>query len=105
MTVELVPFDPAEFLEIEADIADYLTDMLAEGGAALTQHAIGVAARARAKIAAPGANSDNANSNAEGSALDRRSFHPSEPFDEDMQELIDARDELAARIGRLERKA
>jgi probable addiction module antidote protein len=46
MAVELVPFDPAEFLESEDDIAEYITDMLAGGNAALTQHALGVAVRA-----------------------------------------------------------
>ena len=39
-------FDAAKFLESEEDIADYLTDMLADGNAALTQHALGVAVRA-----------------------------------------------------------
>jgi probable addiction module antidote protein len=46
MPVELVPFDPAEFLETEEDIAEYLTDMLADGNMAQTQHALGVAVRA-----------------------------------------------------------
>jgi probable addiction module antidote protein len=46
MAVELIPFDPAKFLETEEDIAEYLTDMLADGDASLTQHALGVAVRA-----------------------------------------------------------
>lgn len=46
MAVELVPFDAAAFLETTEDIADYLNDMLADGNAALAQHALGVAVRA-----------------------------------------------------------
>lgn len=46
MSVELIDFDAALFLKNEDDIADYLTDLLADGNAALTQHALGVAVRA-----------------------------------------------------------
>jgi probable addiction module antidote protein len=46
MSADLIPFDPAEFLESEEDIAEYLTDMLASGDVALAQHALGVAVRA-----------------------------------------------------------
>lgn len=49
MAVELVPFDAADFLDTEEDIADYLGDVLADENAALTQHALGVAVRAAAR--------------------------------------------------------
>jgi probable addiction module antidote protein len=48
--VDLVPFDPAEFLKREEDSAEYLIDMLAGGNAALTQHALCVAVRAAAMM-------------------------------------------------------
>lgn len=47
MTTKLKPYDSAEYLRSEADMADYLNACLEEGDAALTAHAIGVVARAR----------------------------------------------------------
>jgi probable addiction module antidote protein len=39
-------FNAPKLFENEEDIADYITDMLADGNAALTQHALSVAVRA-----------------------------------------------------------
>jgi probable addiction module antidote protein len=47
MPVETRPFDPAEYLESEEDMAIYLTAALETGDATLVADALGVAARAR----------------------------------------------------------
>lgn len=47
MTVKTIPFDPAPFLDDEAAQADYLSDALATGDAAVVAHALGVLARAQ----------------------------------------------------------
>jgi len=46
-TVELTPFDAAQFLGDEATIAAYLAEVLAEGDAGALAEALGTVARAR----------------------------------------------------------
>ncbi|SDQ97149.1 probable addiction module antidote protein [Rhizobiales bacterium GAS191] len=46
MTIELRPYDSAEFLKTEAEIAAYLEEVFQDGDPALIAHALGVAARA-----------------------------------------------------------
>lgn len=46
MTLKTYPWDAAEFLETEEDIAGYLSEMLAENDPAMTQIALGDAVRA-----------------------------------------------------------
>ncbi len=47
MPVELQPYDSAEFLKTEAEIAVYLEEMFRDGDPAMIAHGLGVAARAR----------------------------------------------------------
>lgn len=49
MTLKTTPWDSAEYLKTEKDIADYLEAVMAEGGddPAFVAHALGVVARAR----------------------------------------------------------
>jgi probable addiction module antidote protein len=49
MVTKTIPWDSAEHLETEADMAAYLEACLDEGDAALVAHALGVIARARGK--------------------------------------------------------
>ena len=47
MTIKTKPFDEAEYLETDDDIAGYMTEAFATGDKALITHALGVIARAR----------------------------------------------------------
>ncbi|WP_353199839.1 addiction module antidote protein [Sandarakinorhabdus sp.] len=47
MAVTTIPFDAAPFLDDEAAQAEYLSDALATGDAAVVAHALGVLARAQ----------------------------------------------------------
>jgi probable addiction module antidote protein len=47
MTIETKPFDAAEYLETEEDIAAYLKEVFEAGNAALITAALGTVARAR----------------------------------------------------------
>ncbi len=44
------PYDPAEFLDTDEALAEYITESLLTGDAAQIAHAIGVAARARKMV-------------------------------------------------------
>ena len=44
---KLIPFDSADYLKTEIEMAEYLNACLEDGDAALTAHALGVVARAR----------------------------------------------------------
>jgi probable addiction module antidote protein len=44
---QLTEFDPAEHLQDEADIAEYLTQVIQDGDASELAHALGILARAR----------------------------------------------------------
>jgi probable addiction module antidote protein len=46
MTTETIPFDAAKYLKSDEAIATFLSNMLADGDAATTQLALGVAVRA-----------------------------------------------------------
>jgi probable addiction module antidote protein len=54
MAIETKPFDAAEYLETEEDIAAYLKEVIEAGDAALTTAALGTAARARPRIGESG---------------------------------------------------
>jgi probable addiction module antidote protein len=47
MITKTKPFDEAEYLETDEDLAGYMTEALATGDKALITHALGVIARAR----------------------------------------------------------
>ena len=47
MTVKLSPFDPADYLNDEADMAAYLAECAQDGDPALMAQALGAIARAR----------------------------------------------------------
>ena len=47
MAIETKPFDSADYLETEEDIAAYIGEVLAADDAELTAHALGVIARAK----------------------------------------------------------
>ena len=47
MTAETKPFDAADYLETEEDVAAYMTEALASGEAAVVARALGTIARAR----------------------------------------------------------
>ena len=51
MTINLTPFDPAEYLETDEDIAAFLDDALQTGNAGYIAHAVGVVARAKVMTA------------------------------------------------------
>jgi probable addiction module antidote protein len=47
MTLRTYPFDSAQYLETDEDIAEYMDEAFKTGGATFIAHAFGVAARAR----------------------------------------------------------
>ena len=47
MSVKTTPFDSADYLKTDQDMADYINACLEENDPALTAHAVGVVARAR----------------------------------------------------------
>jgi probable addiction module antidote protein len=47
LPLKTTPFDSADYLKTDADLADYLEACLEEGDPALIRHALGVIARAR----------------------------------------------------------
>jgi probable addiction module antidote protein len=47
MAIKTTPFDAADYLETDADMAEYLDACLEEGDPKLITHALGVIARAR----------------------------------------------------------
>ena len=47
MALKTTPFDPAEYLEDEADCADYLNSAFESGDTAIIANALGVIARAK----------------------------------------------------------
>ncbi len=51
MTVNLSPFDPAQYLETDEDIAVYLDEALKTGDAGYIAHAVGVIAQTKATTA------------------------------------------------------
>lgn len=51
MTVKLSPFDPAEYLETDEDIAVFLDEALKTGDSGYIAHAVGVIARAKGMTA------------------------------------------------------
>ncbi|HIU85126.1 MAG TPA: putative addiction module antidote protein [Candidatus Aphodousia gallistercoris] len=51
MIVQLSPFDPAQYLETDEDIAVFLDEALKSGDAGYIAHAVGVIARAKGTTA------------------------------------------------------
>ena len=47
MSVKTTPFDSADYLKTDQDMAEYINACLEENDPALTAHAVGVVARAR----------------------------------------------------------
>jgi probable addiction module antidote protein len=47
MTVKIIPFDPAKYLQEDEEIAHYLSEAFETGEPEYINHALGVAARAR----------------------------------------------------------